>query len=326
MGGSPSFPREPLSPEKVVIVTGGNTGIGYETAKWIAMMGAHVIIACRTKERALHAITRMEADFEQEKQKGTSGLTSGELSVEFMELDLSSLKSTQKFIEEFKASGKPLHVLICNAGLGMHPLTYTEDGNELMFQVNYLAHFLIIVKLLPIMYKSGPDCRIVLVASMAHKWTSFHPDQIQARQQNEANFDRADYYYKSKLYQVMQMYSLNQRINQSNVTVNSLHPGVVHSEFTRSFEDDCTWTCTYNCAKCFGVSISPYKGAITSIDVAVNSKHSGVRDVYFDKCAPANPSPEATNVENQEQLWKFSLDCLKDYITEEDLNNLGAKT
>uniref|UniRef100_A0A8W8N740 WW domain-containing oxidoreductase n=1 Tax=Magallana gigas TaxID=29159 RepID=A0A8W8N740_MAGGI len=259
MGGSPSFPREPLSPEKVVIVTGGNTGIGYETAKWIAMMGAHVIIACRTKERALHAITRMEADFEQEKQKGTSGLTSGELSVEFMELDLSSLKSTQKFIEEFKASGKPLHVLICNAGLGMHPLTYTEDGNELMFQV-------------------------------------------------------------------MQMYSLNQRINQSNVTVNSLHPGVVHSEFTRSFEDDCTWTCTYNCAKCFGVSISPYKGAITSIDVAVNSKHSGVRDVYFDKCAPASPSPEATNVENQEQLWKFSLDCLKDYITEEDLNNLGAKT
>uniref|UniRef100_K1QBR2 WW domain-containing oxidoreductase n=1 Tax=Magallana gigas TaxID=29159 RepID=K1QBR2_MAGGI len=117
MGGSPSFPREPLSPEKVVIVTGGNTGIGYETAKWIAMMGAHVIIACRTKERALHA------NFEQEKQKGTSGLTSGELSVEFMELDLSSLKSTQKFIEEFKASGKPLHVLICNAGLGMHPLS-----------------------------------------------------------------------------------------------------------------------------------------------------------------------------------------------------------
>lgn len=65
----------------------------------------------------------MEADFEQEKQKGTSGLTSGELSVEFMELDLSSLKSTQKFIEEFKASGKPLHVLICNAGLGMYPLS-----------------------------------------------------------------------------------------------------------------------------------------------------------------------------------------------------------
>lgn len=52
------------------------------------------------------------------------------------------------------------------------------------------------------------------------------------------------------------MYSLNQRINQSNVTVNSLHPGVVHSEFTRSFEDDCTWTCTYNCAKCFGNIIS----------------------------------------------------------------------
>lgn len=75
----------------------------------------------------------MEADFEQEKQKGTSGLTSGELSVEFMELDLSSLKSTQKFIEEFKASGKPLHVLICNAGLGMHPLSMYICQSQLLW-------------------------------------------------------------------------------------------------------------------------------------------------------------------------------------------------
>lgn len=119
----------------------------------------------------VQAITKMKADFEEEKQKGTTGLTSEELSLEFMELDLSSLKSTQKFIEEFKASGKPLHVLLCNAGLGMLPLgrwyqkrssdlpevdgiqtkivyaiscpfplnlyfsAYTEDGNEMMFQV-----------------------------------------------------------------------------------------------------------------------------------------------------------------------------------------------
>lgn len=69
----------------------------------------------------------MEADFQEEKQKGTSGLTSGTLSVEFMELDLSSLKSTLKFVEDFKTLGKPLHVLICNAGLGMHPLSECFD-------------------------------------------------------------------------------------------------------------------------------------------------------------------------------------------------------
>ncbi|XP_022336407.2 WW domain-containing oxidoreductase-like [Crassostrea virginica] len=322
MGGSPSFPREALSPERVVIVTGGNTGIGYETAKWIAMLGAHVIIACRSKERALHAISIMEADFQEEKQKGTSGLTSGTLSVEFMELDLSSLKSTLKFVEDFKALGKPLHVLICNAGLGMHPLTYTEDGNELMFQVNYLGHFLVVMKLLPVMYQSGPDCRVVLVSSVAHNWASFDLDKIQARQYNEANFDRAEYYYKSKLYQVMQMYSLNRRIHQSNVVVNCLHPGVVDSEFTRSFRDDCHWTCLYRCAKCTGVSITPYKGAITSIDVAVNRKHEGVRDVYFDKCAPVTPSPESRNQEKQEELWRFSLACLKDYLTEEEVKDL----
>ena len=69
-------------------------------------------------------------------------------------------------------------------------------------QVNYLAHFLVVMKLLPVMYQSGPDCRVVLVSSVAHNWASFDLDKIQARQYNEANFDRAEYYYKSKLYQV----------------------------------------------------------------------------------------------------------------------------
>ncbi|XP_061181395.1 WW domain-containing oxidoreductase-like [Saccostrea echinata] len=326
MGGSPSFPRETLSSDKIVIVTGGNTGIGYETAKWIAMLGAHVIIACRSKDRAMHATTKMKADFEDEKKKGTPNLTTGELSLEFMELDLSSLNSTEKFIEEFKASGKLLHVLICNAGLGMHPLAYTEDGNEMMFQVNYLGHFLIIVKLLPVMLRSGSDCRIVLVSSIAHKWTSFDLDKIQAKQYNEANFDRADYYYKSKLYQVMQMYCLNRRIDQSNVTVNSLHPGVVDSEFTRSFRDDCSWTWRYKCAKCIGLAITPYKGAITSIDAAINRKHVGLRDIYFDKCTPANSSSEARNVENQEQLWWYSLNCLQGHLKEEDLQIFSTKS
>ena len=69
-------------------------------------------------------------------------------------------------------------------------------------QVNYLAHFLVVMKLLPVMYQSGPDCRVVLVSSVAHNWATFDLDKIQARQYNEANFDRAEYYYKSKLYQV----------------------------------------------------------------------------------------------------------------------------
>ncbi|XP_021355419.1 WW domain-containing oxidoreductase-like [Mizuhopecten yessoensis] len=136
MGVTQSFPRVSLSRERVVIITGANQGIGYHTAKWIAMMGACVIIACRSEGKARQAIDQMNVEFKEEKSKGTEGIADlEELNVIFMKLDNASLKSVMSFVSEFKATGFKLHTLVCNAGIGIHKQEYTEDGHELIYQV-----------------------------------------------------------------------------------------------------------------------------------------------------------------------------------------------
>ncbi|KAJ8031750.1 WW domain-containing oxidoreductase [Holothuria leucospilota] len=107
MGGKPSVPEERIPPERTFIVTGGNTGIGYETAKKIAQLGGRVIIACRSEERATDNTT-VKTD------------AMPDLNVKYMNLDLASLESTATFARQYKESGLPIHVLICNAGLGVN--------------------------------------------------------------------------------------------------------------------------------------------------------------------------------------------------------------
>lgn len=327
MGTKLSFPLVPLPKEKTVIVTGGNTGIGYETAKWIAMMGATVIIACRSQERAQNAIERMKTEFQAEKDKHTEGISETDtLHVEFMQVDLASLRSVKSFIEEFRSSGRQLHTLICNAGIAMHPQHYTEDDNELMFQVNYLSHFLIAAHFIPIMKKSGDDCRIINVSSEAIKVATFDISTIQGKQSTPENFDRLNYYGRSKLYQIMQMYKLNRCLQGSNITVSSIHPGIVETEINRSFTDLGRWKVFFGLSKLIGVTKTPFEGARTTINVAVNPQLAGIRDVYYSDCKPASTVPIARKLENQEALWEYSKERLKDYLPEEVIKELEDNT
>ncbi|XP_052091726.1 WW domain-containing oxidoreductase-like isoform X2 [Mytilus californianus] len=318
MGGGTSFPREPLDRNKVVIVTGGNTGIGYETAKWIAMLGAKVIIACRSETRALEAIKRMKEEYSTEKQKGTKGIIQdGDIDVTFLQVDLASLQSTKKFIENFKSSGQKLHTLVCNAGLGFLPLEFTEDGNELLFQTNYLSQFLICVHLIPLMENSGSDdCRIIMVSSSVHDFApQFDISKVQGKDLKKSSYDEMGYYAYSKLYQVMQMYFMNSRLKDTNVSVLSIHPGIVKTEFQRNFHQ--SGACIVPIIKCFiccGCARNAFKGAETEIYAAVAPQLKGIRDVYYVDCKPKTTASQSRNSENQEALLKLSLELLKDYI------------
>lgn len=311
MGGHLSFPRVTLPKERVVIVTGANTGIGYETAKWIAMMGATVILACRSEDRAREAMARMNAEFEAEKDRKTPGVVDyPELNIEFMKLDCASLQSVMDFVKEFKLSGRQLHVLVCNAGIGLHKQAYTEEGYELMFQVNYLSQYLLTAHLLPIMKTSGEDCRIVLVSSEAHRYSELNLDRIQGKQFNEQNFGRILYYGNSKAFQIMQMFSMNRRLKTSNVTVTSLHPGMVETEVSRNFKDMKTFSVLTSLTKMVGQMKTPFEGAETTINAAVNPELKGVRDVYYINCKPASINSRVTNIQNQETLWTYTQQCL----------------
>ncbi|XP_060069619.1 dehydrogenase/reductase SDR family member on chromosome X-like [Ylistrum balloti] len=323
MGSTPSFPRVSIPKDNISVVTGGNAGVGYHTAKWLAMMGGTVIIACRSEERAKQAIQQMNQEFAEEKQKKTPGVVDYDaLNLEFMPLDCNSLKSVVNFAQVYKSSGRKLHKLICNAGIGLQDkLSHTEDGHEQIFQVNYLSQFLLASLLLPVMKTSGADCRIVLVSSLAHEYTHFDPTDIEGKKYSEPKYDTGEIYGRSKLYQVMQMYRLNQAIKNTDVAALSLHPGFVRTPLLTTFRRGPARV-LLACLDCVGTSKSPFEGAWTSLNAAVNPELAGVRDVYFSDSRPKEPTSAAKNKAFQEALWDYTLECLKDYLPEDILREL----
>ncbi|XP_046560458.1 LOW QUALITY PROTEIN: dehydrogenase/reductase SDR family member on chromosome X-like [Haliotis rubra] len=323
MGSSPSFPVVSLPRERIVVVTGGNTGIGYEAAKHIAMMGATVIIACRSEQRATDAIKKMNEDYEQIKADGNlrqGHINGAKLPVEFMQLDLASLKSTMDFIEAFKSSGRKLQVLLCNAGLAAVDREITEDGYELQFQVNYLTHFLIVAHLLPIMKTSGEDCRIIFTSSAAHKFARFDLDKAQA--QNPSDFDKVRYYGSSKLYQIQHMFSLLRRQHGQQLTVMSFHPGVVNTEIGRHYQKRRLYSFFLGAVSTLRILRTPFQGSVTMVDAAVNPEKKGLSGVCLVDCKPAFMSSDARNEKFQEELWTYTLECLKQYLPEDVLSAL----
>jgi len=132
---------------KVCIVTGAESGIGFATSHQLARMGAHVIIASRNTTRSMAAVEAISKSLQSSDVAASAAGDPAALPLghaEFMELDLSSLKSVRSFAKKFNARGLPLHLLICNAGIMAPPARQaSSDGLELQFQVNFLSHWLL---------------------------------------------------------------------------------------------------------------------------------------------------------------------------------------
>ncbi|XP_062586395.1 WW domain-containing oxidoreductase-like [Saccostrea cucullata] len=251
MGAKPSIPVVQLPRDTVVIVTGANSGIGYETAKYIAMMGAKVVLACRDEQKANEAMRRMDAEFQEEKRRNSMNIIRDDhLAVEFMKLDLASLESTMNFINTFKAKYNRLNLLICNAGVYSKNKVMTEDNFELTYQVNYLGHFLIVAHLIPLLTKSGKDCRIVFVCSEAHHKAKF--DVNLAENGKTSPFDADSIYNNTKLFQIMQMYYVDKILLDSDVEVCCVNPGTVDTELFRNALPEGQPGVRKFCMDCFG--------------------------------------------------------------------------
>ncbi|KAM8736951.1 retinol dehydrogenase 11-like [Acanthopagrus schlegelii] len=197
---------------KTAIVTGANTGIGKTTALDLARRGARVIMACRDRRRAEAAIQ----DIVQE---------TGNNQVIFMQLDLASLKSVRSFAENFLRSESRLDLLINNAGLMNGGKT--DDGFGMIFGVNHLGHFLLTVLLLDRLKVSGPS-RVVTVASKAHEFGKVDFNCLTAHRDlrlGENDYHLGWKYCHSKLCNVLFTYELAKRLQGSDVTCYSLHPG-----------------------------------------------------------------------------------------------------
>lgn len=315
MGGSSgklSWPTVALPENYTAIVTGGNSGLGFETAKHLALMGGRVIIACRSEIRARAAIMRIKADHLEyselnEDERLWDYPQIEEPRVEYMYLDLSSLESVQQFINQFKLRGYPLHSLICNAGVVMVPFEKTADGYEKHFQVNYLSHFYITLELLPIMMKSE-EGRIVYVTSKDHESGVMDLKTLQGK----TKYNRSDAYANSKLYLVMLMFALKRRLEGGKISVFCADPGNVQTNASKNFRDDKTLMAKYKMAKAVGMLKTDIAvGAATIINAAINPYLEEMNGTYFRDCIPVTPAISSRKQKLQEVLWLYSLQCLR---------------
>jgi NAD(P)-dependent dehydrogenase (short-subunit alcohol dehydrogenase family) len=195
------------------IVTGANSGTGYETAKALAARGADVIVAARSHDRAMAAIADIKA-----KQPDAR--------LRFEELDLSRQASVTAFAERLLAEGRPIDILVNNAGVMALPARReTEDGFEMQLATNYLGHFALTARLLPLL--SAGAARVVQVSSIAHRQGRIRIDDLNYTE----GYDAWPVYAQSKLAMLMFGLELDRRSQANDWGLTSVvaHPGVART-------------------------------------------------------------------------------------------------
>lgn len=205
---------------KTFVITGGNSGIGFETARFLVKMNAHVVIACRNGRKAKAAIGRIRAETDR-------------ADIEQMELDLASLASVRAFAERASERLPRIDVLCNNAGVMTPPYGTTEDGFETQFGTNHLGHFALTGLLLDKLVESAPS-RVVTVSSIAHRLGSgeINFDDLQSTQ----SYGKMNAYGQSKLANLLFAYELDRRLKARGLDVKSVacHPGLARTDLYMS--------------------------------------------------------------------------------------------
>lgn len=287
--------KDPIRADgKVVIVTGANTGIGKETARELASRGAHVYMACRDMKRCNEARDDIMLDTKNS-------------NVYCKKCDLASFESIKNFVKEFKAAEKNLDILINNAGVMRCPRKLTKEGIEMQIGVNHFGHFLLTTLLLDLLKKSAPS-RIVNVSSLAHAKGKIKIDDLNS----EKHYDPAEAYNQSKLANILFTRGLAKRLEDTQVTVNALHPGIVTTELGRHMSIYSSFL-----GKLFVQPIlwpfmkTESSGAQTTLYVALSPELDKTTGKYFSDCELKQPVDEALDEKIIEWLWKVSEKWVK---------------
>ncbi|XP_061189876.1 WW domain-containing oxidoreductase-like [Saccostrea echinata] len=287
---------------KYAIVTGANSGIGYETARTLAYFGATVILACRNLEAA-------------NKCKKTILEERPSAKLEVMHLDLASLKSVRMFAEEYRSNKWPLHLLILNAAVFGLPFTKTEDDIEITFQVNHLAQFYLTKLLWEVLASSSPS-RIVIVSSESHRASDLSLDNISEGKLSPMRNQYQDLqaYNNSKLCNVLFSLHLNKLLSDKGVTSNSIHPGnVMYTHLSRNWW---FYKVIFFVARPFTKSLQ--QGAATTVFCVTSAQLEGVGGLYFNNCCRCEPSKSGCDEELALRLWNLSEGMLQKALNREN--------
>lgn len=292
--GSPDLPVGPFGAESTaeevtrgldlsgmtIVVTGCNSGLGYETMRVLAMRGAHVIGTARTQEKGERAC----------------GSIDGHATPVVLELsDFDSVRACAQTIEKMDI---PIDVLMCNAAIMALPELELVNGIERQFVVNHLGHFILVNSLLGTVKKADHG-RIVMVSSGAHRFApkdGIDFDNLDGSQ----SYEGWTAYGRSKLANGLFAAELARRLEGTPVTANSLHPGVIKTNLGRHLDrdDDDDDSGRYN--------KSIEQGAATQCYVATSPLIADVSGRYFVDCNPADPNPLMYDEALAARLWTVS--------------------
>jgi NAD(P)-dependent dehydrogenase (short-subunit alcohol dehydrogenase family) len=197
---------------KIALITGANSGIGYETAKEFARKGIEVILACRSIEKGEEAASTIRTEIPDAKLKP-------------MVLDLSSLKSVRAFADEFNAAYSRLDILLNNAGIMMVPYGKTEDGFEQQLGTNHMGHFALTGLLIDVLLNT-PYARVVNVSSNAHRFGELDFDNLMF--EDEEPYTPMKSYGNSKLANLLFTYEMQRLLDEKNANMIAVaaHPGI----------------------------------------------------------------------------------------------------
>lgn len=270
---------------KYVLITGGTSGIGLETARQLAAMGARVYISGRNEEAAKQAIQQIGHG------------------ADYFLAEFSSQHQVRQLAGQVLQKLPQLDVLINNAGAVFPAFKQSDDGLEMTIATNHFAPFLLTHLLLPLL-KQAPQARIVNVASDSHYQGKI---DFESFTQNRS-FNTMKAYGQSKLANVLFTVALAKRL-PAQITANSLHPGVVKTHIGNKDMPafmSAIWSLFTMAA---GVPVE--KGAATSVYLASSAEVEGVTGKYFAKCKEKRPSKLAQDAQLAEQLWEKSLQLCK---------------
>jgi NAD(P)-dependent dehydrogenase (short-subunit alcohol dehydrogenase family) len=274
---------------KVCLVTGATSGIGAETAKQLARLGATIIVHGHNAEKSAATVTRIRQE-------------TGNASVEFMLADLSSQQDVRQLAQQFKSKYSRLDVLINNAGIVMVRRKESVDGIEMTCTVNHLAPFLLTNLLLDTLVASAP-ARVVNVSSAVHEQGKINFDDLQMKR----GYNGLAAYNNSKLANLLFTYELARRLTGTRVTVNALHPGAVRTNLVARNGGIFKWLVQplFNLQ-----AISEEQGAQTSVYLAISPEVEGVTGKYFGKCKVWQSSSASYDEVVQKRLWLVSAEMV----------------
>lgn len=280
---------------RTAVITGANTGLGFETAKALAEKGAHVVIAVRNTTKGDQAAARISGD------------------VEVQELDLTSLASINAAADALKSRFDKIDLLINNAGVMTTPKGTTKDGFELQFGTNHLGHFALTGLLLDALLDVD-GARIVTVSSNGHKMGgAIHWDDLQW----ERSYSRMGAYTQSKLANLLFTYELQRRLAPRGKTIAvAAHPGTATTELARSLPRPIERA--FLAAAPILFAQTPDGGALPTLRAATDpgvlgGQYYGPDGIGQQRGAPVvvASSAQSYDVEQQRRLWEISEELTK---------------